>query len=508
MSATSLDPSPDVVVVGAGVAGLTVAHALARAGRRVVVLESSDEVGGLLRRGDLDGLAIDIGAESFATRTTGVADLIADAELAIEVVPPMPGGAHLAAMADADVVRAPLPTRTVLGIPADPLAADVVRILGPEAAARVAAERELPATGDGAEPSLADLVAERCGPELVSRLVDPLCRSVYSQPAAALRLSRVQPALWQEFQRSGSLIAAADAVASASRTGSAVAGLAGGMWRLPVALRAAAEASGATVRTGVAVRTVRAGATGVTVESTAGRFTARAVVVATGTRAAAAVLAESGETAADDPRTDTTLDAAALGAPAPGATTLDAARAERVRVVAALVRSRALDEHPVGSGVIVAPDVPSRAKALTHANAKWPWLGDALGHRHPHHHVVRMSARDGSAPGLETPADLAREIALLTGIPLTTADVVATASAVYDDAVAAPPVTPERRGELAHLGIHLAGASVAGTGLASVVPHARDLAAMLLASLSADTVTATAAAVNTVMHTATTGSSA
>ena len=39
----------DAIVVGAGVAGLTAARLLADAGRRVVVLEARDRIGGRLR---------------------------------------------------------------------------------------------------------------------------------------------------------------------------------------------------------------------------------------------------------------------------------------------------------------------------------------------------------------------------------------------------------------------------------------------------------------------------
>ncbi|MCT9820615.1 FAD-dependent oxidoreductase [Microbacterium sp. W1N] len=446
-------PDVDVVVIGGGVAGLVVAHGVARAGGRVVLLESGDEVGGLLRRGELAGRAFDLGAESFATRTTGVADLIADAALDLEIVAPEPGGAHLAAQTPDGIVRAPLPRRTVLGIPADPQAEDVVRILGSAAAARAAAERDLPAWDAGGtdpEPSLADLVTARCGPELTRRLVDPLCRSVYSLPAASARLSRLHPTMWREVQRTGSLLTAADTVAAATQTGSAVAGIAGGMWRLPAALRAAAEAHGARVHTGAAVHGIRTDGDGdATVVWSGGELRARHVVVSTGSRAAVTLL--GGETAPPS---------------AP------------VRVIAALVRSAALDAHPVGTGVIVAPDVPSAAKALTHVSAKWAWARGDSGH------LVRLSARDAAAPGLDTPAQLAAEIALLTGVPLTAADVVATAAAVWDDAVAVAPAAPDRLAALAARGIHVAGAAVAGTGLASVVPHARALAATLTSSLT------------------------
>ena len=455
----------DVVVIGGGVAGLAVAHDLARAGVRVVLLEAADELGGLLRRGRVAGIDIDLGAESFATRTDAVARLVADAGLPLDLVRPQPGGAALV-LADPSgvggVTRGPLPRRTVLGIPADPLAADVVALIGAEAAARAARERDLPAfdAATTPEPSLFDLVAERLGAVVAERLVDTLCRSIYSRAARAARLSELHPGLWAAFCATGHLTDAAAQLAAEAPAGSAVGGIAGGMWQLPFALARAAQTHGAVLRTGVAARAITGEPGAFVIETEGGPLDARRVVVATGSRAAAA-----------------------LRPSAPGA---DGAAADAgvVRLVAAAVDRPDLPDLPVGSGVIVDAAVPSAAKALTQITAKWAWARAAAP---AGRHLVRLSARDASpgasVPDLDTPAAFAREVTLLTGVPIAAAEVVDVVVQEWRDAVPGAAPDDDVRADAAR-GIHHTGAAVAGTGLASVLPHARALAARLADELA------------------------
>ena len=59
--------NPDVIVIGAGLAGLTCARRLQEAGRDCLVLEAADAVGGRIRTERFDGFLLDRGFQVFLT---------------------------------------------------------------------------------------------------------------------------------------------------------------------------------------------------------------------------------------------------------------------------------------------------------------------------------------------------------------------------------------------------------------------------------------------------------
>lgn len=84
----------DVVVVGAGLAGLTCARELAEAGREVVVLEARDRVGGrLLNHALADGTVVEAGGQWIGPTQRRMAKLVAD--LGLETFPTYNTGDHL-----------------------------------------------------------------------------------------------------------------------------------------------------------------------------------------------------------------------------------------------------------------------------------------------------------------------------------------------------------------------------------------------------------------------------
>jgi monoamine oxidase len=83
----------DVVVVGAGLAGLTAARELSRSGFDVVVLEGRDRVGGRTNSAMLAGIPVDLGASFVGPTQDAVLKLAAD--LGCDTTPTFNDGANL-----------------------------------------------------------------------------------------------------------------------------------------------------------------------------------------------------------------------------------------------------------------------------------------------------------------------------------------------------------------------------------------------------------------------------
>src|SRR5580693_7950029 len=170
----TVDGTPHVVVVGAGIAGLAAAFFLRDEAVRVTVLEGSPRLGGKLSASDVAGVAMDEGAEALLARRPEGIELITAVGLGNDLVP---AGVTSSAIYTRGAMR-PLPRRQFMGVPADAAELAATGVISPEGVARARAEHVLAAAGG--DVSVTEYVGRRLGVEIVDRLVDPLLGGVYA----------------------------------------------------------------------------------------------------------------------------------------------------------------------------------------------------------------------------------------------------------------------------------------------------------------------------------------
>ena len=462
-------PRRQAVVVGGGISGLVSALDLAAAGYAVTVLEAAPVLGGCVGTHEVGGLLLDSGAESFATRSTAVADLAAELGLADRQCAPDPAGAWVQ-LPDGPV---PLPKTGVLGIPADPWAPEVRAALGLPGALRAGMDARLPTSVGTKEEviSVADLVVARMGRAVLERLVAPVVGGVHSADPALLDVDMVAPGLRKGILEHGSLAAAVAAQRASAKAGAAVGGLVGGMHTLIAALAQQLRRAGVEVRVGHPVTAISrppAGPGSHGWKVTAGDWTAEpdALVVAT-----------DGPTAVR-----------LLRGPVPGLAAFTPQPGPDVRLVTLVLDRPELDVHPRGTGILVAPQTPGiLAKALTHATAKWAWLAEETG---PGTHVLRLSYGRAGADTATGKDDIPEADADLLAVALADASQLLGMDLVPEDLLgwdvvrwpgSLPFATLGHRARVAELramvravpGLLLTGGWLAGNGLAAVVADAR-----------------------------------
>ena len=201
-------------VVGGGISGLVAAYRLRQAdpAARITVFDPADRLGGVLRTERLAAQTLDVGAEAFVARRPEVTSLLKELGLrqigTTGVRPLIYSGGRLHSMPEGTMQGIPGPGANLRGLVDD---ATLAQIAGEPT-------RTLHWRLD-ADPTVAQLVGDRFGAQVVTRSVDPLLAGVYAGSAKTIGIRSAVPALAAALDRGApSLTAAVDTVLAAAPT--------------------------------------------------------------------------------------------------------------------------------------------------------------------------------------------------------------------------------------------------------------------------------------------------
>ncbi len=182
------------VVVGAGISGLTCAHALKRSGQNILVLEASDSPGGMIQSVEEDGFLFELGPQSFSG-TEPIFRLCDDLGIANQLVE-APRRAPRFVFIDGQLVPAPL----------SPVSFFTSSLLSRKTKFSIISEAFRSSPPPNVDESVASFIRTKFTPELLDLLVGPFVSGIFAGDPEQLSLRAAFPKIYEAEKLSGSVI--------------------------------------------------------------------------------------------------------------------------------------------------------------------------------------------------------------------------------------------------------------------------------------------------------------
>jgi oxygen-dependent protoporphyrinogen oxidase len=343
-----VSPTPQVLVLGGGIAGLATAYELQRQQIPFLLLEASSRVGGVIWSEPVDGFNIDGGPDALLIQKQDGIRLCEELGLGPRlVVTRLP---RLAFIQRGGRLH-PLPAASVMGIPTEWGPFITTRLFSWPGKLRMGAELFIPKRTDPGDESIGAFMRRRFGNEAATYLAEPLLAGIHAGDVDRLSVRALFPRFPETEAKYGSLLRAfRSGPRRAPSKDGAFKSLPGGLSELVNALEAALPGESIRLRTPVA----KVEFDGTQYRVTAGDgsvYAARAVVSATPAFASAAILR------------DVAPEIARLSAEIPYASA----------ATVALAYKREAIRHPLnGSGFVVPRVEKTGIMAASWLSSKWP----------------------------------------------------------------------------------------------------------------------------------------
>lgn len=190
-----MNEKAEIVIIGAGLTGLTLAMYLSKAGKKVIIVEKNEKPGGVIQTGSGKGFVFETGPNTGVLSTPEIADLFVD----------LAGRCSLETANPKSKKRYILKNGKWHALPSGPLSAvntplftfhDKLRILGEPMRPR----------GTDPDETVAQMVVRRLGRSFLNYAVDPFISGVYAGDPETLVTRYALPKLYNLEQNYGSFI--------------------------------------------------------------------------------------------------------------------------------------------------------------------------------------------------------------------------------------------------------------------------------------------------------------
>jgi oxygen-dependent protoporphyrinogen oxidase len=188
-----------ILVLGAGISGLTTAYLLHKKGFEVTILEKRDVVGGSIRSENDQNFPYDLGPNSILDTVPLIRELVADLKLEGQLLNANEKGNK----------RYILKDDTLHALPTSAKAFLQTRLFSTAAKFRLLKEPFVGRSQDGYYQSIADFVKRRLGQEFLDYAINPFVAGVYAGRPEKLSVASAFPKLYALEEKYGGLFVGA-----------------------------------------------------------------------------------------------------------------------------------------------------------------------------------------------------------------------------------------------------------------------------------------------------------
>lgn len=185
-----------IIVIGAGISGLTTAYLLSKKGFDVTIIEKSNSVGGSIESVVENDFLFDRGPNSALETTPVIGQLIKELELEHELL-------YASKQANKRYI---LRDNTLHSLPMSPQGLIKTKLFSTKAKFRLMAEPFVGRSNDGYYQSLAEFVKRRLGQEFLDYAINPFVAGVYAGRPEDLSVKSAFPKLYALEEKYGGLI--------------------------------------------------------------------------------------------------------------------------------------------------------------------------------------------------------------------------------------------------------------------------------------------------------------